>query len=77
MASTSDAWDSLPPKPPREPDPLPWIGLGLAALVMLSYPWFSPFTQGRDLLGIPLTLWYFFGVYALLVLLSALQRAEG
>ena len=76
MASTTDAWDPVPPKPPREPDPLPWIGLGLAAFVMLSYPWFSPFTQGRALLGIPLILWYVFGINALLIVLSALQRAE-
>ncbi|MNX01712.1 hypothetical protein D3C86_312540 [compost metagenome] len=77
MASTTDAWDSVPPKPPRDPDPLPWVGLGLAAMVMLSYPWFSPFTQGRVLFGIPLILWYLFGVYALLIVACALQRTEG
>ena len=76
MASHREAWDPSPPEPPHEPDPLPWIGLGLAAFVMLSYPWFSPFTQGRALFGIPLLLWYVLGVNALLVLLSALQRAE-
>lgn len=63
-------------KAPRGPDPLPWIGLGLAAFVLLSYPWISSFTQRQALLGLPPILWYVFGVWACLILASALWPTE-
>lgn len=67
----------LPPPPATPgPDPLPWIGLGLLALALLSYPWLSFFTVGRVWLGIPLILWYLFGGMAGLIVLAALQRPE-
>lgn len=65
-----------PPPEPRKPDPLPWIGLSVAAFVLLSFPWVSPFAEGRHLLGIPLILWYLFGVWGALILIGALARPE-
>jgi hypothetical protein len=76
MTKAAEPWESEPPQEPREPDPLPWIGLGVTALGLLSYPWVSPFTQGRVVLGIPAILWYLFAVWALLIVLSALSRTE-
>ncbi len=62
------------PHAPRGADPLPWIGLSVVALFLLSYPWLAPFTQGRELLGIPLILWYVFGVWGVLILFGGLMR---
>lgn len=76
MWKVADPWEPLSPKSPPDPDPLPWIGIGLVAFVLLSYPWLSPFTQGKQVLGIPLILWYLMGTWALLVVLGALQRPE-
>lgn len=63
-----------PSRKRRRIDPLPWLGIGLLAFFLLSYPWLSPFAQGRGLFGIPLILWYVFGVWGLLILLGALRR---
>lgn len=76
MWKAADPWEPLPPTTPPEPDPLPWIGIGVVAFALLSYPWLSSFTQGKQWLGIPLFLWYVFGSWALLIVLGALQRPE-
>ncbi|MNR48141.1 hypothetical protein D3C85_1673390 [compost metagenome] len=76
MTKAAGPWEPEPPHEPRDPDPLPWIGIAIAALGLLSYPWVSPFTQGRDLFGIPVILWYLFGVWGLLIVLGALSRTD-
>ena len=55
---------------------MPWIGLGGAAFLLLTYPWVAPFTHGLAWFGIPLLLWYLFAVWFGLIGLSALSRAE-
>jgi len=74
MTNAGSPWNPEPPREPRAPDPLPWIALGLAAFLLLTYPWVAPFTHGRHWLGIPLMLWYLFAVWFGLIGVSALGR---
>lgn len=76
MAKRNEQRELSPPSASPRPDPLPWIGLGLLALALLSYPWLSLFTVGRVWLGIPVILWYLFTVMAGLIAMAALQRPE-
>lgn len=76
MANVNGPRELPPPPETREPDPLRWIGLGLLALALLSYPWVSPFPAGRAWLGIPGILWYLFGVMVGLTVFAARQRPE-
>lgn len=65
-----------PSGPPKPPDSLPWLVFLLASLFLLSYPLLSLFNRYVLIGGVPLILVYLFGLWGLLILVSAWYRAE-
>ena len=51
-------------------------GAVVLAVFLMSYPWLAPSLQGHAVLGVPLLLVYFFGVWALCIVLAAYLRAD-
>lgn len=64
-----------PSAPKNAPDYFPLVAHFLLALFLFSYPWLSLFNHRMPVLGIPLVLLYLFGLWGLLILVSALTRA--
>ena len=73
IGSLRDAMSKFSGSSPSD-DPLQAGLLLLGIFLLLSYPWLSPFLQGRFILGVPLLLVYLFGVWGFTILLVAIKR---
>lgn len=63
-------------RPSRFRYPLRLGALACLALLLLSYAWLTPALRSGFWLGIPRILLYLFGVWGLLIVLSAWMRTD-